>query len=81
MERIVHTVYDCVDAYAKLLNIEYEILLGRKNQRVTLKIAFHKTDLHHLIGFHYLLDSPELNHDREKNLRCTAKTKNLEQTD
>ena len=60
------SVYDCVDAFSKLLDIEYEIVLGRKMQSVTLRIEFRKTDLHHLIGFQYLVDRPELNHDREK---------------
>lgn len=60
------SIYDCVDAFAKLLNIEYEIILGRKMQNVTLKIEFRKSDLHHLLGFQYLSDRPELNHDREK---------------
>lgn len=63
---IVSSVYDCADAFSKLLDIEYEIVLGRKMQNVTLRVEFRKTDLFHLLGFQYLLDRPELNHDREK---------------
>lgn len=47
MESTVSSVYDCVDAFSKLLDIEYEIVLGRKMQSVTLRIEFRKTDLHH----------------------------------
>ena len=63
---VVHTIYDCVDAFSKLLYTEYEIILGRKNQKVTLRVQFNKKDLYHLLGFQYLKDRPELNHDREK---------------
>lgn len=66
MEIWVSSIYDCVDAFSKLLDIEYVIILGRKSQNVTLQIEFRKIDLHHLLGFQHLIDRPELNHDREK---------------
>lgn len=57
-------IYDCVDAFASLLNTEYEIVLGRKGVAVTLRITFDKKDCYHLMGLQYLTDRPELNRDR-----------------
>lgn len=63
---IVHTIYDCVDAFIPLLDTEYHLVLGRKGIAVPLRITFHKKDCFHLMGLQYLTDRPELRRDRGK---------------
>lgn len=53
-------IYDCVDAFAHLLNTEYVIVLSRKGASVTLRILFDKIDCYHLMGLQYIKDRPEL---------------------
>lgn len=36
----MHNVYDCVEAFEKLLDKEYHLELGRKNTAVSLQINF-----------------------------------------
>ncbi len=36
----MHNIYDCVDSFEKLLNVEYEIVIGRKGKAVTLHVYF-----------------------------------------
>lgn len=62
----MHTVYDCVEAFGKLLDKEYHLILGRKNVSVTLQINFDKKECFHLMGLQYLTDRPELARDRGK---------------
>ena len=62
----IRNIKDCVSAFLPLLNTEYEIVLGRKEVAVTLRIIFDKKDCFHLIGLQYLVDRPELNQDRGK---------------
>jgi len=58
---------DCIESFKKLLNIEYEIVLGRKSEKVTLKIKFEKTHFFHLVGLQHLKDlSKLLTGNREK---------------
>lgn len=59
-------VYDCVEAFGKLLDKEYHLILGRKNVSVSLQINFDKKQCFHLMGLQYLTDRPELVHDRGK---------------
>ena len=47
-------------AFKKLLNINYEIVLGRKGKTTTLNLYFHKEDFFHLAGLQYLDDIPKL---------------------
>lgn len=62
----MHNVYDCVEAFGKLLDKEYHLVLGRKNVAVNLQINFDKKECFHLMGLQYLTDRPELFHDRGK---------------
>jgi len=59
-------VYDCVEAFGKLLDKEYHLVLGRKNIAVNLQINFDRKECFHLMGLQYLTDRPELVHDRGK---------------
>ena len=62
----MRNVYDCVEAFGKLLDKEYHLVLGRKNKSVSLQINFEKKQCFHLMGLQYLTDRPELAHDRGK---------------
>ncbi|MCM1187696.1 MAG: PBECR4 domain-containing protein [bacterium] len=62
----MRNVYDCVEAFAKLLDKEYHLILGRKNISIPLQINFDRKECFHLMGLQYLTDRPELVHDRGK---------------
>lgn len=62
----MRNIRDCVNAFLPLLDMEYEIVLGRKGVAVTLRITFDKKDCFHLMGLQYLVDRPQLNRDRGK---------------
>lgn len=62
----MRNVYDCVEAFGKLLDKEYHLVLGRKNISVPLQINFNKKECFHLMGLQYLTDRPELVRDRGK---------------
>ncbi len=62
----MHNIYDCVDSFASLLDTEYQLILGRKGEAVSLKITFDKKDCFRLMGLQYLTDRPELSRDRGK---------------
>lgn len=62
----MRNVHDCVEAFGKLLDKEYHLILGRKNISVQLQINFDKKECFHLMGLQYLTDRPELVHDRGK---------------
>ena len=62
----MHNIYDCVDSFASLLDTEYQLILGRKGEAVSLNITFEKKDCFHLMGLQYLTDRPELSRDRGK---------------
>lgn len=66
----MRSVYDCVEAFGKLLDKEYHLVLGRKNKSVSLQINFNKKECFHLMGLQYLTDRPELDHDRGKIFFC-----------
>lgn len=53
-------------AFQKLLDIEYEIVLGRKKRRTDLHIHFEPFHFHHLIGLHKLKDLYVARQNREK---------------
>lgn len=78
-------IYDCVDAFAHLLDTEYVIVLGRKGVSVTLRILFDKNDCYHLMGLQYIKDRPELNRDRGiifDEIKCRIlKKENVESSD
>ncbi|MCD8023134.1 MAG: PBECR4 domain-containing protein [Lachnospiraceae bacterium] len=60
----MHSIYNCVDAFTSLLDIQYHLILGRKGMSVNLRIEFTKNDCFHLMGLQYLSDRPELKRDR-----------------
>ena len=62
----MHNVYDCVDAFSKLLKIQYKIVIGRKGKAVMLNVNFSKEDCFHLMGLQYLKDRPDLNKKRSQ---------------
>ena len=62
----MRNIYDCVEAFQKLLEKEYYLGLGRKNVSVCLQINFDKKEYFHLMGLQYLTDRPELVRDRGK---------------
>lgn len=47
---------ECAIAFEKMLNIKYNIIIGRKNTSLSICIGFSKSDFHHLIGLHKLVD-------------------------
>ena len=62
----MHNIYDCANSFASLLDTEYQLILGRKGEAVSLKITFDKKDCFHLMGLQYLTDRPELSRNRGK---------------
>ena len=48
------------NAYSKLLDIEYQLILGRKNKTVALSIYFDENQFFHLAGLQYLTDRTTL---------------------
>lgn len=62
----MNSIYDCVITYNKLLNINYNLIFGRKGKTIELKIEFSKSEWGHLIGLHYLKDIPQRKQNSEK---------------
>ncbi len=50
-------LYRSAQAFAQLLDCEYDIVIGRKGRSVAFTIAFDKAHFHHLAGLHKLRDS------------------------
>jgi len=65
MKGFMNNIYDCVDSYAPLLDVEYSLLLGRKGKTTLLNIQFCENDFFHLLGLQYLTDLAELKRDRK----------------
>ena len=42
-------------AFAKLLDIEYRMIIGRKGKTTEITLRFDASHFHHLAGFHILL--------------------------
>lgn len=61
---VMHNIYECIDSFSSLLDVEYHLILGRKGVPVSLDISFDKKDFYHLVGLQYLTDRPELRRDR-----------------
>ena len=49
-------ILQAAKSYANLLDVEYQIVLGKKNNTVTLSIVFEDTHFIHLAGLQYLKD-------------------------
>ena len=53
-------ILDAQKAFSKLLDIEYQFVLGRKDKTVSLTIEFQKYHFFHLVGLQYLKDLSRL---------------------
>ncbi|SKA06974.1 hypothetical protein SAMN02745152_02110 [Treponema berlinense] len=53
-------ILDAQKAFSKLLDIEYQFVLGRKDKTVSLTIEFQKYHFFHLAGLQYLKDLSRL---------------------
>ncbi|MBP5174875.1 MAG: hypothetical protein ILP07_03045 [Treponema sp.] len=63
-------ILQAAKSYAKLLDIEYQIVLGKKNKNITLSIVFDEVHFFHLAGLQYLKDlSAVLSESREQIFR------------
>ena len=49
-------IIQAANAYKNLLDIEYQILLGKKKKTISLDIVFEEMHFFHLAGFQYLKD-------------------------
>ena len=47
-------------AYLNLIDIEYQLILGRKNKTIALSIYFDENQFFHLAGLQYLEDRPDI---------------------
>lgn len=47
----------CAIAFSKLLNVKYNIIIGRKGHLVDIALGFNKTEFVHLMGLHKLKDN------------------------
>lgn len=56
----------CAINFNNLLNIEYKIIIGRKNKSEEINLKFSKVDFHHLIGIGKLKSLYSANENREK---------------
>jgi len=59
-------LYDCAVAFSKLLNIQYNIKLGKRGKDTNFTIAFDSIDFRHSAGLHKLKDIPQLWTNSEK---------------
>lgn len=62
----MHNIYDFIEAFTKLFNTEYHLIIGRKGVNVSIRITFDKKNCFHLMGLQHLTDRPKLNRDRGK---------------
>lgn len=53
-------ILEAANAFAKLLDIEYQVVLGKKKRNVLLSITFDKNHFSHLAGLQYLEDIPDI---------------------
>lgn len=62
----MNSLYHAAQNFNKLLRIKYEIMLGKKGNRILFELCFSKNDFYHLAGLHYLTDIRDLKNDRSK---------------
>ena len=58
--RLMGDILTTANAYSQLLDIEYQIILGKKNKTIELKIGFEQSNFFHLAGLQYLEDMPDI---------------------
>lgn len=56
----------CAENYNNMLNIDYDIVLGKRGRELSYKLVFRKIDFRHLVGLHYLKDIMSFRGDRER---------------
>lgn len=59
-------IIKCLNEFSKLLNVEYNLIIGRKGKTTSIKLTFDKKDCFHIMGLQYISDVPELQDDRGK---------------
>ena len=59
-------LFDCAFAFDKLLNVQYNIKLGKRGRDTEFTIAFDSIDFRHSAGLHKLIDMPQLRKSSEK---------------
>ena len=57
---------ECAEAFEQLLDVQYHIVLGRKNRLTELTLRFDPTEFHHLVGLHKLRDLRLARGNRER---------------
>lgn len=53
-------IVDAQKSFSKLLDIEYQFVLGRKDKNISFSIEFQKYHFFHIAGLQYLRDLPRL---------------------
>ena len=51
---------ECALAFKEMLNIQYNITLGRKGKTTSIALTFSESDFHHLCGLHKIIDNDYL---------------------
>ena len=73
---VMADILQVAKSYANLLDVEYQILLGKKNKNISFSIIFKEMHFFHLAGFQYLKDlSQILTESREQIFRRILKGK------
>ncbi len=62
----MRNIYDCVDAFQHLLDIEYHFIVGRKMCEVSFDLRFDKSVCYHLMGLQHLKDIDSIGGSRQK---------------
>ena len=63
-------ILQAAKAYKKILDVEYQVILGRKGKNLSLAISFEEHHFFHLAGLQYLKDlSRVLTESREQIFR------------
>ena len=62
----MNNIYDCVEAFRRLLNIEYHFVVGKQGKSISFVLRFDKTSCYHLMGLQHLKDIDALRGNRQK---------------
>ncbi|MBR6078691.1 MAG: hypothetical protein IKP60_00855 [Treponema sp.] len=57
---MVVDILTAAQSFSKLLDVEYQIILGKKKNLECLSISFEKQHFYHLAGLHYLRDLADI---------------------
>ena len=66
LRRAMDILKESALAFQNLINIQYNIILGKNKKLSYVTISFSKAEFHHLIGLQYLTDLPYLKADRTR---------------